>query len=672
MASVLPRHRIRWRKQPSALGQPLLLMTIASLTIHRSLHIFDVSNFVCGPRSFNAARAANPADRDNRPSQRFASLEGPSTDEAKERWASAPEIAEPQFWELVADKQVEEAVIASWSGKQLFARLQNESLITVVEESDVEDLRNRLIEQSVKFRYPAADSLTEEEALKKAEFGSEGAVAGGVLTAVAVGAADVALEAVVGVPLALGGAELEGQSLYEGKSIDGVVAEDLGYLQKELGILEQSAEKAEKAAETLAALEVKEAGSWISSTAHWCQDAVDGLFKFHAPGVGGIVEDGFLLLLTFTSLFSLFQLGGLKRKANTWSGLAHTATGAMQIGVVLYAVVEERCFRESPGAIWAVFTFVIFMVNNITMWPLLKYFKGPEFQRVLFKLAYSFIISFQGIHAIAWSASYPWLYWIVMPFWYYSILKLAESADNIFALLPDNDLIKDYQEGCRKRTKGLTDDTPTLVYSILNFAGAVFDNLYMAVYTWRGPAGFWGYSQETIPAVNDHLRTGLVKPCFGSLTISVVVFVGTLVYRKKISIQTAIALNVVLASIGPWLILYYHKLIDWDEPWQPEIMGDWGSSPYFVNHASDLPALLMAPFAVLGIKALSGAVVAPAIAADLPDGPSVDLSSGASTSILPAEFPAASSADLLESFSTSRAAQHSSELLSFDPAGLSS
>ncbi|CAJ1370463.1 unnamed protein product, partial [Effrenium voratum] len=40
-------------------------------------------------------------------------------------------------------------------------------------------------------------------------------------------------------------------------------------------------------------------------------------------------------------------------------------------------------------------------VNNITMWPLLKYFRGPEVQRVLFKLAYSFIISFQGIHAIA-------------------------------------------------------------------------------------------------------------------------------------------------------------------------------------------------------------------------------------------------------------------------------
>lgn len=644
-------------------------MTIASLTLHHFTRVVDIGNFVCGPRSFDAARAANLAARGNQESQTAASLEAPATDEARERWASAPEIDEPQFWSLVADKQVEEAIIASWSGKQLLARLGNQSLVAVREESDVEDLRSRLIEESVKFRYPAGDSLTQDEALKKAEFGSEGAVAGGVLTAAAVGAADVGLE--IGVPLAIGG-ELEGQSLYEGKPIDGVVAEDIGYLQKELGILEKSAENAEKAAEALAAAEVKEAGSWLTSSVQWCQDAVDGLFKFHAPGVGGIIEDGFLLLLTVTSLFSLFQLIGLKRKANTWSGLAHTATGAMQIGVVLYAMIEERCFRESPGALWAVFTFVIFMVNNITMWPLLKYFKGPEFQRVLFKLAYSFIISFQGIHAIAWSAAYPWLYWIVMPFWYYSILKLAESADNIFALLPDNDLIKEYQEGCRKRTKGLTDDTPTLVYSILNFAGAVFDNLYMAVYTWRGPAGFWGYSQATIPAVNDHLRTGLVKPCMGSLTISVVVFVGTLVYRKKCSIQTAIALNVVLASVGPWLILYYHKLIDWDEPWQPEIMGDWGSSPYFVNHFSDLPALLMAPFAFLGIKALSGAAVAPAIAADLPNGLVVDQSPGPSTSILPAELATASSADLLEPLSNSRAAQHAPELLSFNPAGLSS
>lgn len=147
---------------------------------------------------------------------------------------------------------------------------------------------------------------------------------------------------------------------------------------------------------------------------------------------------------------------------------------------------------------------------------------------------------------------------------------------------------------------GIKNDTPTLVYSILNFAGAVFDNLYMAVYTWRGPEGFWGWSQANIPGVNDHLRTGLVKPAFGSLTISVLVFLGTLVYRKQMSDKIGIPLNVILASVGPWLILYYHKLIDWDEPWQPEIAGDWGSSPYFINHIGDLAALLAVPLAIVG------------------------------------------------------------------------
>ena len=62
----------------------------------------------------------------------------------------------------------------------------------------------------------------------------------------------------------------------------------------------------------------------------------------------------------------------------------------------------------------------------------------------------------------------------------------------------------------------------------------------------------------------------------------------------------------VLASVGPWLILYYHKLVDWDElqpllfalrvrvlevhlvvsltrPWQPELNGDWPSTAYLAG-----------------------------------------------------------------------------------------
>lgn len=191
--------------------------------------------------------------------------------------------------------------------------------------------------------------------------------------------------------------------------------------------------------------------------------------------------------------------------------------------------------------------------------------------------------------------------------------KLVEASDNIVALLPDGFVpIEGVQEAARRRTKGITNDAPTIVYSTLNFAGAVFDNLYMAVYTWRGPIGFWGWSAANIPTINDHLRTGLVKPAFGSLTISVLVFLGTLVYRRRLSIPVALALNVVLGSIGPWLILYYHMLIDFSEPWQPEIMGDWGDTPYLVSHFSDLGVFLMMPLAFIGVKAAVAAQSVPA------------------------------------------------------------
>jgi len=510
-------------------------------------------------------------------------LSSPATQLARERLESAKAISEAEFWSLVRKKQVREAVIVSWSGKRLLAHLEDGSYVGVIEENDPEDVRNELLLKGVPFSYPASDSLSEDEALEEAKISSEAPVAGGFLTAVAVALADAVLE--ISAPAAIGGAGIGVQSFLEGEQPTQVIVEDLVLVEK--GV-EQVALGVEAGVETAAS----GAAGWAAGVISWCQASWVGLFANHAPGIGGIIEDAFMSLLVLTSVFSLYQMAGLKRKADSWAGAAHTATGAMQIGIVLYAIVEERCLREAPGAVWAVFTWIIFMVNNLTMWPLLKYFKGPEVQRVLFKLAYSFIISFQGIHAIAWSITYPWLYWVVMPFWFYSIKKLAESSDNVLALLPDQPGLSGLQESARRRVKGIVNDTPTIVYSALNFAGAVFDNLYMAVYTWRGPDGFWGWSAANIPPVNDHLRTALVKPAFGSLTISVLVFLGTLVYRRKISKEVAIAANVILASIGPWLILYYHKLVDFSEPWQPEIDGDWGSVPYFINHMSDLTDLM--------------------------------------------------------------------------------
>eukprot|EP00913_Durusdinium_trenchii_P013126 g12321.t1 len=94
-------------------------------------------------------------------------------------------------------------------------------------------------------------------------------------------------------------------------------------------------------------------------------------------------------------------------------------------------------------------------------------------------------------------------------------------------------------------------------------------------------------SAANIQGVNDHLRTGLVKPCFGSLTISVLVFLATLVYRKKVDQKLALALNVVLAS--------------------PELNGDWPSVPYLVDHVADIPALLAIPLSLLSAGTMSPA-----------------------------------------------------------------
>ena len=55
------------------------------------------------------------------------------------------------------------------------------------------------------------------------------------------------------------------------------------------------------------------------------------------------------------------------------------------------------------------------------------------------KLGYSFVASFQGVVFIAWSAqpdAPDWMYWAVMPFWYFSVAKLWESTEFVLALLP--------------------------------------------------------------------------------------------------------------------------------------------------------------------------------------------------------------------------------------------
>jgi len=138
--------------------------------------------------------------------------------------------------------------------------------------------------------------------------------------------------------------------------------------------------------------------------------------------------------------------------------------------------------------------------------------------------------------------------------------------------------------GSRKRLGRMSPDAATLTYVGLNAAAAVFDNCYMALYTLLGPEQFWHTSQ----AFNDsdfHLR--LVKGTTGSLTVALLIFISTLGWRKQMPMKYAIWLNVVLGSVGPWIVLFWHKLLDPSEMWFPQFIFD----PDFAYHAYLNPSM---------------------------------------------------------------------------------
>ncbi|CAJ1366744.1 unnamed protein product, partial [Effrenium voratum] len=92
----------------------------------------------------------------------------PDMERLQEEAATARNISELEFWSLVNEQQVEEVIIASWSGKQLLAKKVEGELVAVQEESEVEDLREQLLLKGVPVHYPAGEALSEEEALAKA------------------------------------------------------------------------------------------------------------------------------------------------------------------------------------------------------------------------------------------------------------------------------------------------------------------------------------------------------------------------------------------------------------------------------------------------------------------------------------------------------------------------
>ena len=332
--------------------------------------------------------------------------------------------------------------------------------------------------------------------------------------------------------------------------------------------------------------------SALEATTNALAGAATGLVENHAPGLGGIIEDSFLGLLTVGTVYALWRSSAIPRpignpivrKSRTNASWIHVVTGAGGLAMALYAVGLERIYRESPGWTWMWVSSAMFMANALSYGPLMNIFKASKEGKYAMQLGYSFVASFQGVVWIAWSAqpdAPDWMFWAVMPYWYFSLAKLWESTEFVLALTPkpaDADgLWAKVTAGSRRRLGRMTPDAATLTYVGLNAAAAVFDNCYMALYTMLGPEQFWHTSQ----AFNDsdfHLR--LVKGTTGSLTVALLIFISTLGWRKQMPMKYAIWLNVVLGSVGPWIVLFWHKLLDPSEDWFPQFVFD----PDFAYH----------------------------------------------------------------------------------------
>lgn len=313
--------------------------------------------------------------------------------------------------------------------------------------------------------------------------------------------------------------------------------------------------------------------------------AFDLLLENHLPGVGGAVEDSFLGLLTVCTVYSIWRssliprpVGNpISRKSRTNASWLHVVSGGGALAMGLYGVVLERVYRESPGWTWMWVSSALFLTNALTYGPLMQIFKASKEGKYAMKLGYSFVASFQGVVFIAWSAqpdAPDWMYWAVMPFWYFSVAKLWESTEFVLALAPPAEagsLLETVTAGSKRRLGRMTPDAATLTYVSLNAFAAIFDNCYMALYTALGPEQFW----HTSRAFNDadfHLR--LVKGTTGSLTVALLIFISTLGWRKQMSMDLAIWLNVILGSVGPWIVLFWHKLVDPSEDWFPQFVFD--------------------------------------------------------------------------------------------------
>lgn len=300
---------------------------------------------------------------------------------------------------------------------------------------------------------------------------------------------------------------------------------------------------------------------------------------------GSAGEDLFLAAVVGVTLYCLAEMATMQMRCPHPEARLHTACNVLATLCSLYGIAMERVFRESPDLWWAVLTPICYGVSNLTMTRLMRMYHGPVAYQRLFELGQSFTLSFQGIHLLAWSSVYPALYWAALPFWYWSLKKLVEPVSYMLGVVSGDDVA--HAEEHRSRGSwggfGLELDAMTIGFMVVNFASALADNAYMGVYTLRGPEGFFEVSRalaETGGWGSDHLRMALVKPALGSLVLSMAVFLGTLVSRRRLPLAVGVPVSVLLSSVGPWLVFFWHRLVDPAEPWLPELLGEqWGPGP---------------------------------------------------------------------------------------------
>lgn len=301
-------------------------------------------------------------------------------------------------------------------------------------------------------------------------------------------------------------------------------------------------------------------------------------------------EDIFLISVVCVTAYCLVEMAAMQMRCPHFEAKLHTSCNVLATLLSLYGIYLERFYRESPDLWWAVLTPLLYGISNVTMTPLMQMYKGPQAYKRLFELGQSFTLSFQGIHLLAWSSVYPWLYWAAMPFWYWSLKKLVEPVAYMFGVVAGEDAHRVDEHRKRSETWGafgLEFDALTVAFMGANFAAAIADNTFMGVFTLRGPEGFFEESRALAEGAavagwgSDHLRTALVKPALGSLVISMAVFIGTLCSRGRLSLAVGAPACALISALGPWFVFFWHRLIDPSEPWLPELMGNqhWGPGP---------------------------------------------------------------------------------------------